>query len=91
LPSRYLSIFAIAGLAAFALTRNSLRAQSAAQPDRQPSQHWAYRLPVRRPPLPAVRNVAWVRTPIDRFVLARLDKEGLGPSPQAPLDTLINP
>ena len=50
--------------------------------------HWAYRRPA-RPALPEVRNSAWVRTPIDRFVLARLEKEGLSPSPEAPLELLI--
>ena len=50
--------------------------------------HWAYRRPA-RPPLPDVRNAAWARTPIDRFVLARLEKEGLTPSSEAPLEILI--
>src|SRR5947208_1774096 len=36
--------------------------------------HWAFE-PPRRPPLPAVRNAAWVRNPIDHFVLARLEAE----------------
>jgi hypothetical protein len=51
-------------------------------------QHWAYRRPV-RPALPAVQQADWARTPIDRFVLARLEKEGLHPSPEAPLDVLV--
>ena len=50
--------------------------------------HWAYRAP-QRPSLPEVRNVKWVRTPIDQFVLARLEKEGLEPSAEAPLETLV--
>jgi hypothetical protein len=50
--------------------------------------HWAYMKPV-RPTLPAVRNRAWVRNPIDAFVLARLEKEGLQPSPQADRITLL--
>ena len=50
--------------------------------------HWAYRRPS-RPPLPDVRKSAWVRTPIDRFVLARLEKEGLSPSAEAALETLV--
>jgi hypothetical protein len=50
--------------------------------------HWAYRRPS-RPPLPDVRNTGWVRTPIDRFVLARLEKEGLSPASEAPLETLV--
>src|SRR4051794_18820822 len=38
------------------------------------SRHWAYVPPV-RPELPAVKNAAWAKTPIDRFILARLEKE----------------
>ena len=38
--------------------------------------HWAFEAPV-RPELPAVKNTAWVRNEIDRFVLARLEQEGL--------------
>ena len=60
---------------------------SAAQAQEEP-QHWAYRRPA-RPPLPEVHDGAWVRTPIDRFVLARLEKEGLKPSPEATLETLV--
>jgi len=50
--------------------------------------HWAYVRPV-RPPLPAVTNRSWARNPIDNFVLARLEKEGLRPSPEASRETLI--
>src|SRR5258708_1530000 len=50
--------------------------------------HWAYVKPS-RPALPAVRNTRWVRNPIDRFILARLEKEGPPPSQQANRPTLI--
>jgi hypothetical protein len=50
--------------------------------------HWAYETP-QRPPLPAVHNPHWCRNPIDRFVLARLEGEGLHPAPGAPKDILI--
>jgi mono/diheme cytochrome c family protein len=50
--------------------------------------HWSF-LPPKRPPLPAVRNGAWVRNPIDRFILARLEAEGLSPSPEADRATLV--
>ncbi len=51
--------------------------------------HWAFEKPV-RPPLPTtVRNDGWAKTPIDMFVLARMQKEGLRPSPEADKDTLI--
>src|SRR6266568_2713356 len=49
---------------------------------KDPSQHWAFKAPV-RPKLPSVSDKKWVRTPVDRFVLARLDKEKLKPSPEA--------
>ncbi|HEX4148059.1 MAG TPA: PSD1 and planctomycete cytochrome C domain-containing protein [Pirellulales bacterium] len=52
------------------------------------SRHWAYELP-KRPALPAVRDTAWSRGPIDRFVLARLEGEGLSPSPEAAQEALI--
>ncbi|HMF15174.1 MAG TPA: DUF1549 domain-containing protein, partial [Gemmataceae bacterium] len=55
--------------------------------DEQPK-HWAFVPPV-RPVLPTVKDAAWPRTPIDRFVLARLGKEGLEPSPEADKITLI--
>ena len=50
--------------------------------------HWAYVKPV-RPAIPAVRNAGWVRNPVDSFVLARLEKEGLRPTPEASRETLI--
>ncbi|MFN9369394.1 MAG: DUF1553 domain-containing protein [Planctomycetia bacterium] len=49
--------------------------------------HWSF-IPPRRPDLPAVRNESWVRTPIDRFILARLELEGLDPAPEADRRTL---
>ena len=52
------------------------------------SDHWAF-IPPRRSLLPAVRNHDWVRNPIDRFVLARLDADGIEPSREADRNTLI--
>jgi len=60
-------------------------AVDAEPPDKR---HWAYRKPVRPEP-PAVANAAWIRSPIDRFVLARLEREGLTPAPEADRETLI--
>jgi hypothetical protein len=51
-------------------------------------QHWAYTKPV-RPATPRVKNQSWVRNPIDAFILARLEKEGLTPSPEADKATLL--
>jgi len=43
------------------------------------AKHWAYLKP-RRPEVPRVKNQSWVRNPIDAFILARLEREGLQPS-----------
>ena len=50
--------------------------------------HWSFR-PVRRPVPPQVSDAQWVRNPIDRFILERLEEEGLEPSPKAPRITLL--
>jgi Protein of unknown function (DUF1553)/Protein of unknown function (DUF1549)/Planctomycete cytochrome C len=50
--------------------------------------HWAFR-PIRRPPVPSVRNREWPRTPIDRFILAKLEATGLSPSRRADRRTLL--
>ena len=50
--------------------------------------HWAYTAPVRRDP-PAVNHAQWARNPIDQFILARLEREGLTPSPEADKTALL--
>ncbi|MFM2217055.1 MAG: hypothetical protein RL240_1373 [Planctomycetota bacterium] len=50
--------------------------------------HWAYLAPA-KPELPQVRNSGWVRNPIDRFVLAELERRGVEPTPEADLRTLL--
>jgi hypothetical protein len=50
--------------------------------------HWAF-LPPQRPAFPAVKDAAWPRNPIDHFILARLEKEGLRPAPEAPREALL--
>jgi hypothetical protein len=49
--------------------------------------HWAFETP-KLPELPKVKQAEWVRNPIDAFVLARLEKEGLKPSAEADAATL---
>src|SRR5262245_17011066 len=49
---------------------------------------WVYRPPL-RPPVPTVKNAAWVRNPIDAFVAVRLEEKGLHPSAEADRQTLI--
>lgn len=50
--------------------------------------HWAF-APVQKPEPPTVSNASWPRNDVDRFVLARLEAEGLAPSAEAPRETLI--
>ncbi len=54
----------------------------------QAKSHWAFQ-PIRSPPLPEVKNAAWPRNDIDRFILARLEDAGLPPSPPADPRTLV--
>jgi hypothetical protein len=53
-----------------------------------PALHWAF-VPPRRPAPPEVRTPGWARNPIDRFVLARLERAGLSPSVEAEPTTLL--
>jgi len=50
--------------------------------------HWAY-VPPTRPDLPVVVQRSWMRNAIDQFILARLEREGLKPSPEADKETLL--
>lgn len=49
--------------------------------------HWSLE-PIARPAMPIVSRTDWVRNPIDGFVLAKLDEQGLAPSPEADRTTL---
>jgi hypothetical protein len=50
--------------------------------------HWAFR-PIRRPPIPEIKDRLWSLTPVDPFVLARLESLGLSPAAPADKRTLI--
>ena len=50
--------------------------------------HWAYVAP-KRPPLPEVKNKSWPRNDMDYFILSRLEKEGLQPSPETDKAALL--
>jgi hypothetical protein len=76
--------------------RKTLRKLSAAQKDilkrwigegAEYQPHWSLIAP-KRPALPKVKNEAWVRNPIDRFILAELEKRGMQPNPEADRRTL---
>lgn len=53
--------------------------------DYQP--HWSF-IPPTRPAIPSVQNPAWIKTPLDGFVLAKLEKQHLAPAPEADRRTL---
>jgi mono/diheme cytochrome c family protein len=50
--------------------------------------HWSLIAP-QKAPLPAVKDSAWVKTPVDRFILAKLEAAGLKPAPEADARALI--
>ena len=52
------------------------------------ARHWSYARPTRPDP-PGVKTTGWARNPVDRFILARIEKEGLTPSLEADKDALI--
>ena len=56
------------------------------KPETRP--HWAFVAPL-LPAIPVTKNKSWVRNPIDNFILAKLEKDNLSPSPEADKTTLI--
>ncbi|MBI3664844.1 MAG: PSD1 domain-containing protein [Acidobacteria bacterium] len=67
----------------------SVAAAASSPPARQPALgHWSFQ-PIRLPVQPAVRHQERVRNPIDAFVVARLEAEGIEPSPEADKVTLL--
>ena len=73
-----------------AITRWVDRLSADALPKREgagSSDHWAYQ-PLTKPVPPQVKNTAWVKNPIDRFILAKLEAAGLTPAPEADAATL---
>jgi cytochrome c553 len=89
---RKLSDAAIANLAQWVRLGAPMPAANAEHrtPDneRRSKPHWAFVAP-RMPQVPAVKNEAWVKTDIDRFILAKLEAAGLAPAPPADPRTLI--
>ena len=70
-----------------AIARQSVAAEQE-RIDAARATHWAFQ-PIVRPPLPQVSQPDWCRSPIDRFILARLEEAGLAPSPPADKRTLL--
>lgn len=50
--------------------------------------HWSFQ-PVRNPPVPAVKDAAWPKSEVDRFLLAEIEKAGLKPTGDAPAEVLV--
>jgi len=63
------------------------RAPSEKPSEAEKNNHWSFQ-PIERPEPPAVRTSGFERNPIDRFILARLEKDGVAPSPAADKITL---
>jgi hypothetical protein len=76
------------GLSAFCLGLGWTLGVQALQPPPDADRHWAFQ-PVRAVEVPAVKNAAWAKTEVDRFILARLEAARLSPSPAADPRTLI--
>jgi hypothetical protein len=70
-------------------SRGAAKADGALRMDLEKARkHWAFR-PIKEGPPPAVKDATWPRTPVDHFVLAKLEERGLTPSPPADRRILI--
>ncbi|HKX63161.1 MAG TPA: DUF1549 domain-containing protein, partial [Verrucomicrobiae bacterium] len=67
---------------------SSLTIHAETKPPANAREHWAFHAP-RPVAVPAVKNARWPRTDVDRFILARLEADGLVPAPAASPRTLI--
>jgi hypothetical protein len=59
-----------------------------AQKWRNPKDHWAWQ-PLTKPDVPEVNDTNWAKTPVDNFILAKLEEKGLKPNPPADKRTLL--
>ena len=73
-------------LTAWALLLACSTLSNAESPDAR--QHWAF-TPLSSHPLPRIENAAWPQSPVDHYILARLEKAGLTPNPTASHQALI--
>lgn len=87
-PDGKLPAGAVASLEAWVKAGAAFPAGAVASPVPSGKDHWAFQ-PIRTPTPPVVSNPEWVRTPVDAFVLAKLDDRGLAPSPAADKRTLL--
>jgi hypothetical protein len=87
-PKRRLSDRQIADLTRWVQMGASYPENASIEEGQTGRKFWAFQPPV-DPPLPVVKDVAWAKTPLDRFVLAQLEAIGLRPAPPADPRTLI--
>jgi hypothetical protein len=92
----------LAGLLLAAIPWFELRAADPPRPTKNPTDlasydaaikpedraHWAFQ-PIKRPAIPANKNTAWARNPIDRFILAKLEEKGMPPALEAKPHELV--
>lgn len=81
-PGEIASLVEWVRLGAYDPRKRSQRFKSPSLSAQKISEHWAFQ-PVRRPSLPRNRFYEWERTPVDSFVLRRLEEKGMTPSPEA--------
>ena len=62
--------------------------QTPVESDKGTNQHWAFQ-PIRRPSVPEVQGKRWALTPVDNFILAKLEQNGIAPTPPADKYTLL--
>lgn len=81
--------FVALGLAVCAALFAAATSTSTHKPFTEAQKHWWAFQPVVKPVVPAVKQASWVRSPVDAFILAKLESKGLAPSPRADKITLI--
>jgi len=81
------NFLAVSGLALSTVCSTWATAKKPAELEEQRNRHWAWR-ELADPKPPHVKNGKWIRNPIDRFVLAKLEEKGLEPNPEADARTL---
>ena len=81
-PRTLLTLRAIATLALLPLLWPVASRAAAATNAPAPRAHWSFQ-PVRKPAVPAVKNAGWVKSPVDAFILAKLEERKWQPAPAA--------
>ncbi len=77
---RFPGVVAVLSLSWLLGTLTASHAASAPAPD--PRAHWSFQ-PIRKPAVPAVKTPAWVQSPVDAFILAKLEERQWSPTPPA--------